>query len=178
MARVRSLRRVRIAARRPERARALAADVRYPFAVEAVESVEAAVRGADLVVTVTSSVEPVLRREWIAAGTHVNAVGSSIASAREIDTAMMAASRLFVDRRESTLAESGDYLFAAREGAIGPDHIQAELGELLVGARPGRRSRDEITLFKSLGLGIEDLAAAEHVYRKALERGAGTRADL
>jgi ornithine cyclodeaminase len=85
----------------------------------------------------------------------------------------MAASTLFVDRRESTLNEAGDYLFAMREGAVGPDHIRAELGEVLTGQKPGRTSRDEITLFKSLGLAVEDLAAANYLYRKAKELNAG-----
>ena len=86
----------------------------------------------------------------------------------------MAAATLFVDRRESALNEAGDYVIAATEGAIGPDHIRAELGEVLLAAHPGRTSRDEITVFKSLGLAIEDLAAAAHVFEKARERSAGT----
>jgi ornithine cyclodeaminase len=86
----------------------------------------------------------------------------------------MAAASLFVDRRESALNEAGDYLIAAKEGVIGPEHIRAELGEVLIGAKPGRTSPDEITLFKSLGLAIEDLAAAEHVYRKTKPHGVGS----
>jgi ornithine cyclodeaminase len=89
----------------------------------------------------------------------------------------MAASSLFVDRRESTINEGGDYLFALREGAIGPDHIRAEIGELLIGAKPGRTSKDEITLFKSLGLAIEDLASADYMYRKAPETQIGSWLD-
>jgi ornithine cyclodeaminase len=137
-------------------------------------SVEEAVRGADIIVTATSSREPVLRREWIAPGTHINAVGSSIAAARELDSAAVAASSLFVDRRESTVNESGDYLMALRDGAIeGPQHIRAELGEILIGQASGRTSRDEITLFKSLGLAIEDLASAQFLYETALASGRG-----
>lgn len=175
MACVRPLRRVRVASRRPEHARRLAEEAsrRHTFAVEAVDSPEAAVRGADLIVTATNSPEPVLRREWIAPGAHLNVVGASIPTAREVDTATMAAARLFVDRRESTLNEAGDYLMAARQGTIGPDHIVAELGELLTRAAAGRRSADEITLFKSLGLAVEDLGAARHVYRNAQSAGAG-----
>lgn len=133
-----------------------------------------AVRGADIIVTATSSREPVLQREWIAPGTHINAVGSSIAAARELDTATVAAASLFVDRRESTLHESGDFLFAKRDGAVDDTHIRAELGELLTGAAPGRTSRDEITLFKSLGLAVEDLASAAFLYDKARSLGRGT----
>ncbi len=142
--------------------------------VTVVDSVEEAVRGADIIVTATSSREPILKREWIAPGTHINAVGSSIAAARELDGAAIAASSLFVDRRESTINESGDYLFALREGAIGEGHIRGEIGDLLIGKAAGRTSPDEITLFKSLGLGIEDLAAAAFIYEKANRSGSGT----
>lgn len=140
---------------------------------------EEAVSEADIIVTATSSKEPVLRREWISPGAHINAVGSSIPSARELDGATVAAASLFVDRRESTVNESGDYLFALREGAIsGPDHIRGELGEILVGKVEGRRSADEITLFKSLGLAIEDLAAAAFLFEKAQRIGLGTWVDF
>jgi len=90
----------------------------------------------------------------------------------------MAAASLFVDRRESTLNEAGDYLFPMREGAIGPEHIRGELGEILIGAAPGRTSEDELTVFKSLGLAVEDLAAAEHVLRRAEAENAGTVVSL
>ena len=117
--------------------------------------------------------------KWIAAGAHLNAVGSSIASARELDGATVAASSLFVDRRESTVNESGDYLMALKEGAIrGPEHIRAELGEILTGQSPGRTSREEITLFKSLGVAIEDLAAAQFLFEKARSTGAGVWVDF
>jgi alanine dehydrogenase len=86
----------------------------------------------------------------------------------------MAAVSLFVDRRESTINEAGDYLFAARDGVIGPDHIRGEIGEVLKGDKQGRASREEITCFKSLGLAIEDLAAAAYLYRKAKEQKAGS----
>jgi ornithine cyclodeaminase/alanine dehydrogenase-like protein (mu-crystallin family) len=176
IAHVRPLSRVRVASRSPARAEAFAAEMRpqFRFPIEAAESVADAVSGADVVVTVTNSPEPVLRREWIAEGAHLNVVGASIPTSREVDTPTMAASRLFVDRRESTLNEAGEYLMAAREGVLGPDHIQAELGEVLTGKHPGRTSDTEITLFKSLGLAIEDLAAAQHVYDRARERQAGT----
>jgi ornithine cyclodeaminase len=161
---------IRIASRTPASAQALAEET----GTEAVESAEEAVRSADVVVTATNSSEPVLRFEWLKAGAHVNAVGSSIAAARELDTATMMAGSLFVDRRESTLNEAGDYLFPAHEGAIGPDHIKAEIGEILIGKHPGRTSPDELTIFKSLGLAVEDLAAAEYVVRRAEETGTGT----
>ncbi len=138
------------------------------------DSAEEAVRGADIIVTATSSKEPVLRREWLKAGAHINAVGSSIPAARELDGETFAATSLFVDRRESTINESGDFLFAAREGFVDQTHIRAELGELLEGTAPGRTSNDEITLFKSLGLAIEDLASAAFLYDKARAEGRGS----
>ena len=138
------------------------------------DSAEEAVRGADIIVTATSSKEPVLKLEWIKPGAHINAVGSSIPAARELDGETIAATSLFVDRRESTINESGDFLFAARDGFVDQSHIRAEIGELLEGTAPGRTSNDEITLFKSLGLAIEDLAAAAFLYDKARAEGRGS----
>lgn len=177
---VRSIKQVRVASRSFDHAQRFVSEMRslYPFPIEAVKSVEAAVHLADLIVTVTSSNEPILTREWISPGAHLNVVGASLPHAREVDSATMAASSLFVDRRESTVNESGDYLFAVRDGAIGPDHIRAEIGEVLTGSKPGRSSIDEITLFKSLGIAIEDLAAAEYTYRQAQRSGIGTWVDF
>jgi ornithine cyclodeaminase len=158
----------------PLRARALAEEVGAEYA----PSVEEAAAEADVICTTTASREPVLPRELVAAGTHVNAVGGSQPDARELDAALVAEASLFVDRRESTLAESGDYLAAVQERGIGPDHIRAELGELLVGSHPGRSSAAEITLFKSLGIAVEDLAAAELCVARARERGLGTEVDF
>jgi ornithine cyclodeaminase/alanine dehydrogenase-like protein (mu-crystallin family) len=141
-------------------------------------SAEEALRDAQVVVTATSSREPVLRREWLADGAHVNAVGSSIRTTRELDTQTMVDAALFVDRRESTLNEAGDYLFPMNEGAIGPEHIRAEIGELLIGAAEGRRSEGELTVFKSLGLAVEDLAAAQHVLRRAEAENVGVEVEL
>ncbi|HEX8153344.1 MAG TPA: ornithine cyclodeaminase family protein [Thermoanaerobaculia bacterium] len=138
------------------------------------QTAEECVRGADIIVTATSSREPVLRREWIGDGAHINAVGSSVASARELDADTVAAASLFVDRRESTLNESGDYLGAG----VSESHIKGEIGELLLGAAAGRTSASEMTLFKSLGLAIEDLAAAAYLYEKARAGGAGTWIDF
>jgi ornithine cyclodeaminase len=163
---VRNIKHVRVYSRTRSRAEALKGEV--------MGSVEEAVRGADVIVTATSSKEPVLRREWIAAGTHINAVGSSTPAGRELDSATMAAGSLFVDRRESTINESGDYLFALKDGAISAEHIRGELGELLTGGTTGRTSHDEITIFKSLGLAIEDLAAAAFIYEKVKRDGGGT----
>jgi ornithine cyclodeaminase len=140
---------------------------------------EGAVRGADLVVIATSSREPVLRREWLAPGAHVNAVGASSPAARELDTATVADSALFVDSRESLRNEAGEYLLAVREGAIaGEEHVRAELGEVLAGLADGRRDDTELTVFRSLGLAIEDLAAAEHAVTAARRLGIGTEVEL
>lgn len=176
MACVRPITRARIASRSVAHTRKFAAEMapRYGFPIEPVETVEMAVRDADLIVLATTAPEPVLQREWLAPGAHINAIGASIPTTREVDSATMAAASLFVDRRESTINESGDYLFALREGKITAEHIRAELGELLIGSQPGRTSRAEITLFKSLGLAVEDLASAEYLYRKAKEMPAGT----
>ena len=169
---VRPFTRVRVWSRRPERARQFVA-TSPPRDGITIDAVEAAVRGAHVIVTATSAREPIIEHSWVQRGAHINAVGSSIPTTREIETATMAAAALFVDRRESTVNESGDYLFALRDGAIGPSHIRAELGELLIGAATGRSSADEITLFKSLGLAVEDLAAAQHVVAQARRTGGG-----
>lgn len=173
---VRPLRSVRVASLTPERARAFArresAAQGIPIAV--CGSVEEAVAGADIVCTVTSSRLPVVRGAWLSPGAHVNAVGSSVASAREIDTDAVVRSRLFVDRRESAMAEAGDFLIPRDEGAVGNAHILGELGELETGAVPGRTAPDEITLFKSVGLAVEDLAAASLIYSRARGSGVGT----
>ncbi|MDT7688723.1 MAG: hypothetical protein QOE46_1482 [Acidobacteriota bacterium] len=177
MSHVRRIRRCRVVSRRVENARKLADELseRYMFPVEAVGSVEAALRGADLIVTATNSAEALVRREWISEGAHLNAVGSCTPNTRELDAATVAASSLFVDSLESAVNEAGDYLRAVLDGVIGPGHIRAELGEVLKGTKPGRTSADEITLFKSLGLAVEDLAAARYLYDKAKETGAGNR---
>jgi ornithine cyclodeaminase len=125
------------------------------------------------VCTPTAAKHPIVEKLWIARGAHVNAVGSSIRTTRELDTETMVHASLFVDRRESTLNESGDYLIPAAEGAFGPDHIKAELGEVLIGEHPGREHEDELTVFKSLGIAVEDLASSELVLRRARERGVG-----
>ncbi|HUJ14887.1 MAG TPA: ornithine cyclodeaminase family protein [Thermoanaerobaculia bacterium] len=133
------------------------------------DSAEEAVRGADIIVTATSAKEPVIKREWIKPGAHINAVGSSVKFTREIDTGTMKAASLFVDRRESTVNESGDYLMAG----LAPDAIRAEIGEILTGNAKGRTSGEEITLFKSLGLAVEDLASAQFLFKEAQRAGRG-----
>lgn len=145
----------------------------------AAASGEQAVRGADVVVTVTSSREPVLHHDWLSPGTHVNAVGASQPSARELDQQTVAAAALFVDSRESLRNEAGEYRLAVEEGLIdGEAHVRAELGEVLAGMRSGRRTSEELTVFRSLGVGIEDLAAAERAVSVARERKLGIEVKL
>jgi ornithine cyclodeaminase/alanine dehydrogenase-like protein (mu-crystallin family) len=176
---VRKLKRIRIAARRFENAQTFASEMKggVSVSIEPVENVEEAVRDADLIVTATTTRGPVLKREWISAGAHINAIGTYSPQAREIDSATMAAATLFVDRRESAFNEAGDYLIAAQEGMIGPQDI-SELGEVLIGSNPGRTSHDEITLFKSLGLAVEDLAAAFYAYQNAQKQKLGSWVDF
>ena len=177
---VRPVKRARVISRNPDHARKFVIDLQehFDFPISCVDSGFDAMAGADLIVTATTAREPVVRREWIAPGTHINAIGTYSPRAREIDSATMAAASIFVDRRESALNEAGDYLIAAQEGAIGPDNIRAELGEVLIGAAAGRTSRDEITLFKSLGLAVEDLAAAAYLYQKAQQQNVGAWLDF
>ena len=178
---VRRIDEVRVWSRSGDRARRFAD--RYAAAGKRIvvcQSAREAAEGADVVCTITSSREPVLFGEWLAPGTHVNAVGASLATSRELDSAAVVKSRLYVDRRESTVNEGGDFLVPKREGLIGDDHIVGEIGELLIEPPriPGRRSADEITLFKSLGLAIEDVAAARRIYDRALAAGAGRWLEL
>jgi alanine dehydrogenase len=172
----RPLRRVRVWSPRPESVArfVVRATQRFGLRVEGSGSAREAVQGADLVCTVTSSRQPVLEGTWLATGAHVNAVGSSMRSARELDSEAMRRASLFVDRRESTLNEAGDFLVPRSEGVIGDSHILAELGEVLLGRHPGRTSGEQVTVFKSLGLAIEDVASAHHIHAAATRAGAGT----
>jgi ornithine cyclodeaminase/alanine dehydrogenase-like protein (mu-crystallin family) len=180
LATVRGFEEVRIYAPTQAHAQALAEQPGLPGAqVSAVATAEDAVRGADVVVAATNSREPVLAHAWLKPGAHVNAVGASTPNAREIDTATVAASALFCDSRESLRNEAGEFQLAVREGAIpGDEHVRAELGEVLAGIAPGRQDDGELTLFRSLGIGVEDLAAAEIVVAAARAQGLGTAVEL
>jgi ornithine cyclodeaminase len=183
LAAVRPLDHVRIASRSLATAQAFVdkEQPNYGFPLEAVDSgkgansIAAAVRDADIVVTVTNATDPVLHASWIAPGTHVNLVGSSTPRHREADTTLMARAQLFVDRRESTINESGDYLAAAAEGLIGAQDLLAELGELVIRTHPGRTDAEAVTLFKSLGMGAQDVALAAALYQRAQAADVGTR---
>ena len=177
---VRPIRRVRVWSRSEDNARRFAerASASHGIEVEPCATAEDAVTGADLICTTTASREPVLRGEWLAPGAHVNAVGAVGADARELDTEAIRRSRLVVDRRESAVNEAGEFVLAKAEGAIGDDHIVGELGELVTGAVPGRTSPEEITVFRGLGIAVEDLAAAQTIHRRAIERGVGVVVEL
>ena len=146
-------------------------------AIEPAGTVPEAVRGADVVVAVTAAREPVLAGAWLEPGMHVCAVGSSAADMRELDGAAVARCRVFVDSRAAARVEAGDLLLARAEGRIGEDHVVAELGEVAAGAA-GRRDAGEITLFKSLGLAVEDVASARLAFERARELGLGTAVEL
>lgn len=146
--------------------------------LRAAETAEEAVRGADLIVLATSSGVPVVRVSWISPGAHIVSVGAPRPDHREIDPELTQRARLFVDSRAGALAEAGDVVMGIAEGRFGPDHIVGELGELVLGRIPGRQSHDDITIFKSLGMAVEDLATADLVYRRAIESGVGSSQQL
>jgi ornithine cyclodeaminase/alanine dehydrogenase-like protein (mu-crystallin family) len=137
-----------------------------------------AVTDADVVCTLTAAHEPVLEGQWLAPGAHVNAVGAYSRTTRELDSAAVAMARLFADRRESVLAEGGDYLIPLGEGAITEGHLLGELGELVTGQIVGRQAPGDVTVFKSLGLAVEDVAALRHLHTRAVATGRGLLVDL
>lgn len=180
MAAVRPIERVRAWSPTRERLEAFVADARkvHEVSIEAVDSPQEAVGGASIVCTVSGATEPIVHSEWVHPGTHINAVGSALPSARELDAETVRRARLYVDRRESAMNESGDILLAIRDGAIDEHHIVAELGEVLIGAATGRMSSEDVTVFKSLGLAVEDVAAARAVVEAARAEGAGVTVRL
>jgi len=145
--------------------------------VKATDHAGEAVVGADVVVLVTSSPTPVIESGWVKPGAHVICVGACRPTQREMDPDLVARARLFVDSKKAALVESGDVALGIKEGRFGDDHIVAEIGDLVNGAA-GRRSDTEITIFKSLGLAVEDVTAADLAYRRATERNIGTELAL
>lgn len=180
MCAVRRPEKVRVWNHRAQSARAFAdwARERLDVDVTVAATVPDAVADADVICTVTAAREPLLPAAPVAAGAHINAVGSSFADRRELAGDLVARCAVFVDSRESAHAEAGDLLLAAREGHFHPGAIAAELGEVLNGGHPGRSGPDEITLFKSLGLAAQDVVAGFAVYRRAVADGAGDRVEL
>ena len=146
--------------------------------VEAVATAEAAVAGADIICTATTATEPVVLGAWVAPGAHVNAVGAYTPATRELDSDLVANALLYADRRESLLSEAGEFLIPKGEGRFGDEHIVGEIGDVLTGKAPGRSSPGDITLFKSLGIAIEDLASAHRIYEICQDRGLGTWVEI
>jgi len=173
---VRPIRRVRVWGRSAAKAERVCEQVRQAYGLETVraETVEAAVRDADVVCTVTAADRPVVEGGWLAPGTHLNAVGASVPGFRELDTEVVRRSRLYVDARESALSEADEIRLAVADASIGEDHIVGELGDVLVDAAPGRGDPAEVTMFKSCGLAVEDVAAARYAYGQAVATGRGT----
>ncbi len=173
---VRPLRRVRVWSRTHVNAERFAAEegVHSGIPIEVATSAAEAVRGADLVCTTTSASTPVLEGAWLAPGAHVNAVGSCFASSRELDTEAVRRARFFTDCRDSCVNEAGDFRLARAAGAIEDSHLLGEIGEVFTGKVAGRTAPDDITIYESLGIAIEDLAAAHFIHRRAVETGAGT----
>jgi ornithine cyclodeaminase/alanine dehydrogenase-like protein (mu-crystallin family) len=177
---VRTLRRIRVWARDSDKAAAFAdaEGARHQITIERSATVREAVAGADIICTVTKAREPILLGEQLTAGVHLNVVGSSIATTAEIDTPAVVRSRFFVDSRESTVNEGGEYLRALRAGAITPEHILGEIGEVANATKIGRRSPSDVTLYKSLGIAPQDLASAHYVLEKARAAGVGQIIDF
>jgi ornithine cyclodeaminase/alanine dehydrogenase-like protein (mu-crystallin family) len=177
---VRTLRRVRIWSRDGGKAAEFARleGAKHQITIETAPSVREAVADADIICTVTKARDPILLGEWLAVGAHLNVVGSSIAAAAEIDTPAVVKSRFYVDYRDSTRNEGGEYLRALKAGAISPEHILGEIGEVANGSKVGRRSPSDVTLYKSLGIAPQDLASAHFVLQKARAAGAGQVIDF
>jgi ornithine cyclodeaminase/alanine dehydrogenase-like protein (mu-crystallin family) len=172
---VRPLRRIRLWARDANKARSFAEQegARHGVQIEVCASVRQAIEGADLICTVTKARDPILEGDWLSPGAHLNVVGSSIAATAEIDTPAVVRSRFFVDCRNSTVNEGGEYLRALKAGAITEAHILAEIGEVANESKPGRTARDEVTIYKSLGVAPQDLAAAHYAWEQACATGVG-----
>jgi ornithine cyclodeaminase len=180
MLEVRSIESIRLWGRTRDKAELFAAEQmeRRGVPIEVVDDAASAVADADIVCTTTSAREPILFPEMLEPGMHINAVGASIPSWREIDPGVVPLVTLFTDRRESLANEAGDFIEAKKKGLVPSGLVVPEIGEILNDDHPGRTSETEITLFRSLGLAIEDIAAAHLVFRRAVERGGGTRVDL
>jgi ornithine cyclodeaminase/alanine dehydrogenase-like protein (mu-crystallin family) len=151
--------------RSPDHAKALRDRLAGRYPIRLTSTARAAVETADIICTVTSAAEPVVNGTWLKPGSHLNVVGSCTPRNREVDSDTIRRSSLFTDRYESLFKEAGDFLIPKEEGLITENHVKGELGEVLTGAKPGRTSATDITLFKSLGIAAEDLYAAWHIYR-------------
>ena len=176
----RSIQSVRIWSRTQKHAEKLAAELSMLSSIEITVSndVRTAVADAHIICTVTAAEEPILEGAWLSSGTHINAVGSSMAKRRELDSEAVVNSKLYVDSRESATNEAGDFLIPLSEDAVSHEHLLGEIGEVLDGKVQGRLSPEEITLFKSLGMAVEDVSAAQYIYSQALEKDVGIWVDI
>ena len=147
-------------------------------AIDVAKSAEETVRNSNLVVTATTAQQPILKSEWLKPGAHVNAVGSHRPDSREIDGPTVARSKVVVDSREAIMAECGDILLAIKEKNITENHLHAEIGEVLARTKPGRSSASEVTVYKSVGIAIQDVATAQLLYRKAIEQNVGSNVEI
>jgi ornithine cyclodeaminase/alanine dehydrogenase-like protein (mu-crystallin family) len=177
---VRPLRRAYVLDVSPAARDAFAKDMSIALGVEvtAATDAQAAVQAADIVVTASSSRDPVFAGDWLRPGTHVNNIGSHSPDARELDTRTVVRSKFVADLKSANLAEAGDILIPIKEGAVTEDHIFASLGEIVAGMKPGRENDDEITVFKSCGLAVQDVSTALAVYRAAKAQGVGVEVEL
>jgi alanine dehydrogenase len=175
IAKVRGLDEVRVWSPKEASRAAFARDMqpRTAAAIRTCASAREAVSGADVIVLATAAREPVVRSDWIADGAHVCAVGACRPDQREMDSALVSRARLFVDSRAGAISEAGDIIIPMKEGALDAAHIAGELGEVAARKIPGRTSRGDVTVFKSLGMAVEDVAAAHLAFVKATERGLG-----
>jgi alanine dehydrogenase len=172
---VRPLRDVRVWSPNESRRSAFAREMtpQIGASIRVVGSAREAVDGADMIVLATSSSTPVITSDWVGDGTHICAVGACRPTHREMDAALVARARAFVDSRVGAFAEAGDIVMALEEGVISRDHVAGELGEVAAGAVTGRESDRQVTLFKSLGMAVEDVAAAHLALDRARARGLG-----
>tara|TARA_B100000700_G_scaffold69801_1_gene77380 strand:- start:8286 stop:9140 length:855 start_codon:yes stop_codon:yes gene_type:complete len=146
--------------------------------IQVLQTVKEAVKNANLICTLTGTKEPIVKGDWLIAGCHINAVGACSPTTRELDSDAILKSKLFVDSRESALNEAGEFIIPASEGLINEAHIAGELGEVLGGKIKGRTDQNQITLFKSLGMAVEDVVAAQHIYNTALKNDKGVWIDI
>ena len=180
MVQVRPIEKILVIANSLESSQSFADDMSEALNISIVASddIESAIKQSDIVVTATSSQEPLFDGNWLQAGTHINNIGSHSVNARELDTATVVRSKFVADLKEANLAEAGDILIPIQEGAVTEDKIYTNLGDIVIGNKPGRENDDEITVFKSCGLAIQDISTALAVYKAAMEKNIGTEISL
>ena len=176
---VRSLKKVIVWGRSVERAQAFAEAANLPASTQIYVETNAktAVAAADIICTVTSATKPILKGEWVAPGTHINLVGAAMRTSAEADTELVKRSRFYIDYRTSAMAQAGELLDAIEQGSVSEEHIIGEIGEVLAKQKPGRESATDITVYKSLGVAAQDLAAASCAFNNALKLDKGVSID-